>query len=193
MWMLIQVCRAQCRREGRGRLRRSFQRSWKVSRSSSYDFTDVQCNAGSSSKLAASWQSLVNHLVKLPTFETKIGDDISLPIPALSHLSDSTMSLPDLISTSQTTKARLLHYFPPTPGTAIPAEDEPVDSWCGFHLDHSLLTGLCSVSGLSFVDITCSPLHTRLCSFAKMMGQSQLPFHLLRLPQDYTFGPEGAT
>ncbi|TFK36803.1 Clavaminate synthase-like protein [Crucibulum laeve] len=63
---------------------------------------------------------------------------------ALSHLSDSTMSLPALIKTSQTTKARLLHYFPPVAGSAYPADDEPVDSWCGFHLDHSLITGLCS-------------------------------------------------
>jgi len=64
---------------------------------------------------------------------------------ALSYLSDSSMSLQNLIRTSQTTKARMLHYFPPAPG--IPSKkDEPVDSWCGFHLDHSLLTGLCSVS-----------------------------------------------
>ncbi|KAF5377212.1 hypothetical protein D9615_006327 [Tricholomella constricta] len=63
---------------------------------------------------------------------------------ALAHLSDTSMSLPELISTSQTTKARLLHYFPPAPGIALPSDDEPVDSWCGFHLDHSLLTGLCS-------------------------------------------------
>lgn len=66
-------------------------------------------------------------------------------LSALSHLSDSSMSLPQLISTSQTTKARLLHYFPPASGTVLPSDDEPVDSWCGFHLDHSLLTGLCSV------------------------------------------------
>ena len=50
-----------------------------------------------------------------------------------------------MINTSQTTKARLLHYFPPQPGTLSTGQDEPVDSWCGFHLDHSLLTGLCSV------------------------------------------------
>jgi len=42
------------------------------------------------------------------------------------------------------TKARLLHYFPPSEENALPSDDEPVDSWCGFHLDHSLLTGLCS-------------------------------------------------
>ncbi|KAF9458723.1 Clavaminate synthase-like protein [Collybia nuda] len=63
---------------------------------------------------------------------------------ALSHLSDSSLSLPKLISTSQTTKARLLHYFPPAPSTTLLSDNEPVDSWCGFHLDHSLLTGLCS-------------------------------------------------
>lgn len=60
------------------------------------------------------------------------------------HVKDSSLSLPDLISSSQTTKARLLHYFPPSGANTLPAEDEPVDSWCGFHLDHSLLTGLCS-------------------------------------------------
>ena len=54
------------------------------------------------------------------------------------------MTLPALISPN-TTKARLLHYFPPTSQDALPSDDEPVDSWCGFHLDHSLLTGLCSV------------------------------------------------
>ncbi|KAF5384721.1 hypothetical protein D9757_006271 [Collybiopsis confluens] len=65
--------------------------------------------------------------------------------PALKQLSDSNVSLPALISTSQTTKARLLHYFPPSDETVLsPTEDEPIDSWCGFHLDHSLLTGLCS-------------------------------------------------
>ncbi|KAF8898476.1 Clavaminate synthase-like protein [Infundibulicybe gibba] len=76
----------------------------------------------------------------------KVGCELAVACQpfALSHLSDSSMSLPDLIRTSQTTKARLLHYFPPSPGAATPAIDEPVDSWCGFHLDHSLLTGLCS-------------------------------------------------
>jgi hypothetical protein len=61
------------------------------------------------------------------------------------YLTDSSLSLSNLISSSQTTKARLLHYFPPSPGAPLPAENEPVDSWCGFHVDHSLLTGLCSV------------------------------------------------
>ncbi|KAI0343993.1 Clavaminate synthase-like protein [Trametopsis cervina] len=63
---------------------------------------------------------------------------------ASTYLSDSSLSLSGLIQSSQTAKARLLHYFPPSPETPLPADDEPIDSWCGFHLDHSLLTGLCS-------------------------------------------------
>lgn len=58
------------------------------------------------------------------------------------HLADQSMSLASLISPG-TTKARLLHYFPPSEPTTDGGG--PIDSWCGFHLDHSLLTGLCSV------------------------------------------------
>ena len=68
------------------------------------------------------------------------------PCLASSYLSDSSLSLSNLIGTSQTVKARLLHYFPPSPDAPLPSENEPIDSWCGFHLDHSLLTGLCSVN-----------------------------------------------
>jgi hypothetical protein len=58
-----------------------------------------------------------------------------------------------MLSTSRTLKARLLHYFPPAQlpvGVASSLarldedDDEPIDSWCGFHKDHSILTGLCS-------------------------------------------------
>ncbi|KAH8100481.1 Clavaminate synthase-like protein [Cristinia sonorae] len=63
---------------------------------------------------------------------------------ASTYMSDKSKTLSGLISTSQTVKARLLHYFPPPPDAPVPAEDEPIDSWCGFHLDHSMLTGLCS-------------------------------------------------
>ncbi|KAG6837880.1 hypothetical protein H0H93_013033 [Arthromyces matolae] len=45
-----------------------------------------------------------------------------------------------------TVKARLLHYFPPPRDVNDPSQEETVDNWCGFHLDHSMLTGLCSVS-----------------------------------------------
>ncbi|TFY71132.1 hypothetical protein EVG20_g1865 [Dentipellis fragilis] len=63
---------------------------------------------------------------------------------ASSYLTDSSISLANLISSSRTTKARLLHYFPPSSDNPLPKDDEPIDSWCGFHLDHSLITGLCS-------------------------------------------------
>ncbi|KIM85437.1 hypothetical protein PILCRDRAFT_817457 [Piloderma croceum F 1598] len=82
----------------------------------------------------------------LGSFVFKVGCELAAACqPFVSqHLTDSSISLPEIISTSQTTKARLLHYFPPSEENALPSADEPVDSWCGFHLDHSLLTGLCS-------------------------------------------------
>lgn len=59
-----------------------------------------------------------------------------------------------LVSESKTTKARLLHYFPlqkknplvDNDGTLIPStsNEADMDSWCGWHLDHSMLTGLTS-------------------------------------------------
>ncbi|KAK3335988.1 hypothetical protein B0T19DRAFT_408143 [Cercophora scortea] len=68
--------------------------------------------------------------------------------------------LEKVVSTSTTTKARLLHYFPEEPTVADPGppvgasglangngEDE--DDWCATHLDHGCLTGLTSAM---FVD-----------------------------------------
>ena len=57
-----------------------------------------------------------------------------------------------VVKTSMTTKARLLHYFPPEPlKEPAPAEepdpnDEDAidDSWCASHIDHGCLTGLTS-------------------------------------------------
>jgi len=53
-----------------------------------------------------------------------------------------------VVKTSTTTKARLLHYFPPpteqnASGTASEAERLD-DDWCATHLDHGCLTGLTS-------------------------------------------------
>ncbi|KAJ7169475.1 Clavaminate synthase-like protein [Mycena filopes] len=69
----------------------------------------------------------------------KVGCELAVACQpfALSHLNDSSMSLPQLIEKSNTVKARLLHYFPPSPKRRF-------DDWCGWHKDHSLLTGLCS-------------------------------------------------
>jgi isopenicillin N synthase-like dioxygenase len=48
--------------------------------------------------------------------------------------------LEHVVSTSNTTKARLLHYFPQ--GTESATGDD--DDWCATHLDHGCLTGLTS-------------------------------------------------
>ncbi|KAK7743336.1 hypothetical protein SLS62_010659 [Diatrype stigma] len=59
-----------------------------------------------------------------------------------------------VVRTSQTTKARLLHYYPMT-AEAMEAEDNndsddaDDDSWCAVHKDHGCLTGLTSAM---FVD-----------------------------------------
>jgi hypothetical protein len=128
-WMVskIECCRAP-EREGHRGLRIRVQGTWIV-RSGSFN--------------SISWPS--------PTFIHSFVFDVGLKLAAACqpfaspHLTDSSISLSELIRPSQTTKARLLHYFPPTPGNRLPTEDEPIDSWCGFHVDHSLLTGLCSV------------------------------------------------
>ncbi|MCJ1245960.1 hypothetical protein MMC30_003164 [Trapelia coarctata] len=53
-----------------------------------------------------------------------------------------------VVKTSLTTKARLLHYFPPDPSqkpeTKPGAEEDDEGSWCATHLDHGCLTGLTS-------------------------------------------------
>jgi hypothetical protein len=92
------------------------------------------------SRSVASLPQPVNPLVRLDVRNT---DSNLTCIAASAHLTDDSLSLPKLISTSQTTKARLLHYFPPAPDAPV-LENEPIDSWCGFHKDHSLITGLCS-------------------------------------------------
>ncbi|KIM47937.1 hypothetical protein M413DRAFT_439634 [Hebeloma cylindrosporum] len=103
----------------------------------------------------------------LSRFVFTVGCDLAAACQpfASSHLTDSTLSLAALIRNSQTTKGRLLHYFPPSPDSTALTEDEPIDSWCGFHLDHSLLTGLCPAMFLQRAengqpDIVASPSPT---------------------------------
>jgi isopenicillin N synthase-like dioxygenase len=56
-----------------------------------------------------------------------------------------TNFLQNMIETSMIHKARLLHYFPISKEDAEPSPDgSNIDSWCGIHLDHSVLTGLTS-------------------------------------------------
>eukprot|EP01137_Pigoraptor_chileana_P033960 Opistho-2@25789 len=55
----------------------------------------------------------------------------------------SSQPLATNIQKSMCTKARLLHYFPRDTSEAMPDVSEHA-SWCGWHLDHSSLTGLTS-------------------------------------------------
>ncbi|PGH03087.1 hypothetical protein GX51_04274 [Blastomyces parvus] len=69
--------------------------------------------------------------------------------------------LEHVVKTSLTTKARLLHYFPPVveePGAddvrAGGDDEADEDDWCATHIDHSCLTGLTSAM---FVDEEANP------------------------------------
>jgi isopenicillin N synthase-like dioxygenase len=50
--------------------------------------------------------------------------------------------LEHVVSTSNTTKARLLHYYPQ--GLSDVSSEGDEDDWCATHLDHGCLTGLTS-------------------------------------------------
>ncbi|KAF8474286.1 hypothetical protein BDZ91DRAFT_774926 [Kalaharituber pfeilii] len=65
--------------------------------------------------------------------------------------------LEHVVKTSSTTKARLLHYFPPpTLENGKTEEDEDLDNWCGTHKDHGCLTGLTSAM---YVDEANQPIN----------------------------------
>ncbi|KAF8540650.1 hypothetical protein BDD12DRAFT_880012 [Trichophaea hybrida] len=73
---------------------------------------------------------------------------------AVENIDDYTPGyLEHVVKTSTTTKARLLHYFPPPAGTDEEGEED-LDSWCGTHLDHGCLTGLTSAM---YVDELANP------------------------------------
>ncbi|KAF8334988.1 Clavaminate synthase-like protein [Cantharellus anzutake] len=95
-------------------------------------------------------EALEEAFVSLGRFILDIGCDLATACQPFvsSQLRDNSVTLSEMIKTSPITKARLLHYFPP-PNTSTTPDDEPVDSWCGFHKDHSLITGLCSAMYLS--------------------------------------------
>ncbi|KAG0135269.1 hypothetical protein HOY82DRAFT_601040 [Tuber indicum] len=61
---------------------------------------------------------------------------------ALKHISGYQEGyLEHVVKTSTSTKARLLHYFPPPAlETGSIEAEEDLDNWCGTHLDHGCLT-----------------------------------------------------
>ncbi|KAK4672846.1 hypothetical protein QC763_106620 [Podospora pseudopauciseta] len=95
--------------------------------------------------------------------------------------------LEKVVSTSTTTKARLLHYFPEDPANAPPAptkaseiangEGGDEDDWCAIHLDHGCLTGLTSAM---FVDEAKTPAVAP--AFEQTLADSK-PLKLAPLPE----------
>ncbi len=91
--------------------------------------------------------------------------------------------LEHVVKTSMTTKARLLHYFPPT--DHIPEggdqdndeNDEDNDDWCATHIDHGCLTGLTSAM---YIDETSNP---PTLSSSSSSSSSSSPFSLPALPE----------
>ena len=75
---------------------------------------------------------------------------------ALAHVEDYPYGyLEHVVKSSMTTKARLLHYFPPKAAppdsqdlsiqkSQPPNRSSDYDSWCATHIDHGCLTGLTS-------------------------------------------------
>ena len=62
-----------------------------------------------------------------------------------------------VVRSSLTTKARLLHYFPPDPDNNASNGEGEEDDWCATHVDHGCLTGLTSAM---FVDETATTTTT---------------------------------
>lgn len=86
------------------------------------------------------WPTVPSMAEFAPAFKTlgRIVADVGL---ALAHACDVASFVPhsnirDMIANSQSNKARLLHYYPQVGSGG--------DDACGLHIDHSILTGLCS-------------------------------------------------
>ena len=62
-------------------------------------------------------------------YETFCIEDLTENESASTYMSDESKTLSGLISKSQTTKARLLHYFPPSPDAPLPADASGNDSF----------------------------------------------------------------
>lgn len=70
----------------------------------------------------------------------------------------SSSPIAPMIERSRANKARLLHYFPSSSSSSTSSDSEGAeDDACGVHLDHSLLTGLCSAQYLSSTASPTSP------------------------------------
>lgn len=101
--------------------------------------------------------------------------------------------LEHVVKSSTTTKARLLHYFPPkllsaVVGTNISevADSSDDDSWCATHVDHGCLTGLTSAL---FIDEVANPPQ-----LSKLDSQTQSgPLPALRVLPSLSVAPDPDT
>ncbi|GAA6012597.1 hypothetical protein JCM10207_009052 [Rhodosporidiobolus poonsookiae] len=81
----------------------------------------------------------------------KIGTLVASACDQLVGKTASAKTVKELVEQSHSSKARLLHYFPrqdsvfslPPSSTVSETPEKVDDSWCGTHIDHSLLTVLC--------------------------------------------------
>ncbi|KAJ3051920.1 hypothetical protein HK097_007069 [Rhizophlyctis rosea] len=101
---------------------------------------------------------LENAFMDLGRLIVQIGNLVARHCDA--YISKSHPSLPraflqTALASSTTTKARLLHYFP-IENQQAEASTEALDTWCGLHVDHSMLTGLTSAL---YIDETGTPFH----------------------------------
>ena len=78
-----------------------------------------------------------------------------------------------VVKTSSTTKARLLHYFPPPKANSsdLKGANGNEDDWCATHVDHGCLTGLTSAM---FVDETVNSPRGSFCSTSSVKPLPEL-------------------
>ncbi|KAJ3322290.1 hypothetical protein HDV06_003183 [Boothiomyces sp. JEL0866] len=120
--------------------------------------------------------------------------------PSLPQIREDLMQHPDLpanflqsmIEKSVIPKSRLLHYFPISKEDAEPTPDGNMDSWCGLHLDHSVLTGLTSAmyndeSDPSFpeVDTTNKDIQEALKDAGLYIKDKDGKFTQVKIPKEY--------
>ncbi|GAA6020138.1 hypothetical protein JCM11491_005540 [Sporobolomyces phaffii] len=89
---------------------------------------------------------------ELCSLMVEVGGLVAAACDQLVGESAASKSVEQLVRSSSASKARLLHYFarpgsdfelPPSSSVSDATDEKIDDSWCGTHIDHSLLTVLC--------------------------------------------------
>ncbi|KAM0455350.1 hypothetical protein ACHAPV_000648 [Trichoderma viride] len=95
--------------------------------------------------------------------------------------------LEHVVSSSNTTKARLLHYFPQgASDAASTAAEGDEDDWCGTHLDHGCLTGLTSAMFIDEKQV--DPAVPSAADLTSLTGASLPPLEELSASPDAAAG-----